>query len=129
MQAQEITGQPDSPAINASDTSSTAATGKKMRRRFSLRGFTSLLLTLAFAVMCFSGVMLFLTPRGRVANWTGWTLLGLGKHDWGAVHVNNSVLFIVIAMVHLVLNWSVFVRYIKSKTVAGLKLNKELALA
>ena len=101
----------------------------KKHRPFSLRGFTSLLLTLAFLVMCFSGIMLFVTPRGRFAHWNDWTLIGLGKDDWSSVHVNNSVLFVVIAALHLVLNWSVFVRYLKSKAVAGLNMKKELALA
>jgi hypothetical protein len=47
--------------------------------RFQLRGFVSLLLTLFFLALSFSGVMLYLTPRGRVANWTGWSMLGLEK--------------------------------------------------
>ena len=79
--------------------------------------------------MCFSGTMLFLTPRGRTANWTDWSLLALDKHQWGSVHVNNSVVFVAIAVLHLVLNWSVFTRYIKKKATNGLNLKRELALA
>ncbi len=99
------------------------------RRRFSLRGFTSLLLSFAFLAMCVSGAMLFVTPRGRVANWSDWSLLGLTKHEWGSVHVNNSVLFVVIAVIHLFLNWSVLIRYIKNKAATGVNMKKELALA
>jgi hypothetical protein len=73
--------------------------------------------------------MLFMSPRGRVANWTEWSLVGLGKHDWSAVHMSNSLLFVAVAVLHLVLNWSVFLRYIKSKAVAGVNLKRELALA
>ncbi len=98
-------------------------------RRFSLRGFTSLLLTLAFLAMCLSGAMLFVTPRGRTANWTDWTMMALDKHQWGAVHVSNSVLFVSIAALHLLLNWSVFMRYLKKKATSGLHMKKELALA
>jgi hypothetical protein len=43
--------------------------------------------------------------------------------------MNNSILFVLIAALHLVLNWSVLVRYIKNKAVAGLNLKKELAAA
>jgi hypothetical protein len=45
------------------------------------------------------------------------------------VHINNSVLFVVIAATHLVLNWSIFIRYVKTKAVAGLNIKKELAMA
>ena len=48
--------------------------------KFRTKGFVSLLLALTFLVASFSGVILYLTPRGRVANWTGWTMLGLDKH-------------------------------------------------
>ena len=99
------------------------------RRRFSTRGFTSLLLTLVLLVMGLSGVMLYLTPRGRVAHWTDWTLLGLGKEGWGALHMNASLLFLLGAVLHLAINWSTFFRYLKKKTVAGLHMKKELALA
>lgn len=104
-------------------------TNSRPGRRFSLRGFTSLLLSLAFLSMLVSGTMLFLTPRGRTANWTDWTLVGLDKHQWGSVHVNNSIVFVAIAIVHLLLNWSVLARYIKKKTSTGLNMKKELALA
>ena len=66
--------------------------------KFRTRGFVSLLLALTFLVASFSGVILYLTPRGRVANWTGWTMLGLDKHEWGAIHINACLLVLVIAV-------------------------------
>ncbi len=116
---------PDSPPTNPP----AASPASRTRRRFSWRGFTSLLLSCTFLAMCFSGAMLFLSPRGRVANWTEWSLVGLGKHDWSAVHMSNSLLFVSVAALHLALNWSVFLRYLKSRTVAGVNLKRELALA
>ena len=98
----------------------------RAKPRFGLRAFTSLLLSMSFLVLCASGVVLFLTPRGRTANWTGWTMLGLDKHEWAALHVNNSILFIVIAITHLVLNWSVLLSYIRKRRVAGINRKKEL---
>lgn len=81
--------------------------------RFHLRGFTSLLLTLLFLALSFSGVILYFTPRGRMANWTGWTMLGLEKQGWQAVHINIALLFLIAAGLHLFLNWGLFWGYIK----------------
>jgi len=96
--------------------------------KFRTRGFVSLLLALTFLVASFSGVILYLTPRGRVANWTGWTMLGLDKHEWGAIHINACLLVLVIAVIHLILNWGIFWRYIRNKA-AGLNLKLEMAVA
>ena len=122
METQQSAGSSDTTAAATSDT-------KPKRRRFSTRGFTSLLLTLSMLVMAFAGVMLYLTPRGRVANWTDWTLIGLGKEQWAALHMNASLLFVIVAVLHLVLNWSIFFSYLKKKSAAGLHLKKELILA
>lgn len=99
------------------------------QRRFSLRGFTSLLLAASFLVMCFSGVILYLAPQGRVANWTGWTMVGLEKEEWAAVHTTNSILFVLVGLLHLCLNLGVFWSYIKRKAEAGLNLKLEMAIA
>jgi len=98
-------------------------------RKFSVRGFTSLLIAWAFVFLSFTGVILYVTPRGRDANWTGWTLLGLEKDQWESVHVNVSILFLIFAVVHLVVNWKVFWTYLKKRARPGLNLKRELALA
>lgn len=97
--------------------------------KFNFRGFTSLLLTLATLAMTFSGVMLYFTPRGRVANWTGWTLLGLSKEGWVAVHMNIAILFVLAALIHLIFNWTVFWSYLKKRASLGLNLKGEMAIA
>ena len=99
------------------------------QKRFSLRGFTSLLLMGLFLVLGFSGAMLYGSPRGRVANWTDWTLLGLGKEQWEGIHLNGSVLFLVVAVLHLTLNWRPFWGYVKKRAGLGLNRKVELALA
>ncbi len=96
--------------------------------RFRTRGFISLLLACCFLVVAVSGVVLYVTPRGRVANWTGWSLCGLGKHDWSAVHINACLSLLVITSIHLFLNWRVFWSYIKKKA-AGFNLKVEMAIA
>jgi hypothetical protein len=106
-----------------------STTESPKNRRFSARGFTSLLLTLSLLVLVVSGVVLFLTPRGRVAHWTDWTMLGLRKEQWGALHMNGSILFVFVAVLHLVLNGSMFLGYLRRKAVAGLYMKKEMAVA
>jgi len=96
--------------------------------KFRTKGFTSLLLACCFAVAGISGVVLYVTPKGRVANWTNWNMLGLDKHEWGAVHINVCLLLLIIGGVHLVLNWRIFLSYIKRKA-AGLNLKVEMAAA
>jgi len=102
---------------------------KPTPRKFSTKGFTSLLLACSFLVSGTSGAILYLTPRGRTANWTNWTLFGLGKEQWAALHTNIAILFLIAAGLHVVLNWTMFWGYIKKKAGAGLNLKRELALA
>ena len=99
------------------------------KRKFHGRGFTSLLLTGLFLVASVTGVILYLTPKGRVAHWTGWTLLGLEKEQWSAVHMNTCWLLLIMTIVHVVYNWKAFCSYIKKKAAAGLNLKRELAAA
>lgn len=80
---------------------------------FSWRALTSVLILLGFLILLISGIMLFVAPPGRVANWTNWILLGLSKKQWTALHVCFSALFLVISVVHIVLNWRPMVGYFK----------------
>jgi hypothetical protein len=66
---------------------------------------TSILIAASFVILVFSGVILFVSPPGRIANWTNWTIFGLRKHEWIALHVCFSVLFLLVAGMHLVFNW------------------------
>ena len=73
--------------------------------RFAWRSMTSVLIAASFLFLVVSGVILFVSPPGRIANWTNWTMLSLRKHDWIALHVWFSVLFLLVAAFHLVFNW------------------------
>ena len=57
------------------------------RSRFAWRSMTSVLIAASFLILVLSGVLLFVSPPGRIANWTNWTILGLRKHDWIGLHV------------------------------------------
>lgn len=80
--------------------------------RFNLRAFTSVFLACAFLSLAASGAVLFLSPPGRVANWTNWTLGGLRKSDWTALHVWFSVVFLAGAALHLVFNFRPMLSYL-----------------
>lgn len=82
---------------------------------FNTRALISLLVTGGFLVMTVTGVVLYVTPQGRVANWIDWTLVGLGKEDWAAVHIASSLLFVIGGVWHLVLNWKPFVHYLHQR--------------
>jgi len=73
-------------------------------RRFEWRAFVSVTTMLSFLGMSVTGVVLFVTPPGRIAHWTGWTLSGLTKDQWVALHIWFSLVFLVTAAFHLYLN-------------------------
>jgi hypothetical protein len=97
--------------------------------KFNFKGFTSLLLTIIFLVLGCSGVILFITPRGRTANWTSWSVLRLTKQQWQSLHIDVALLFLIIALFHLFLNWSVFWSYIKKTCTLCLNMKFEILLA
>jgi len=82
----------------------------KIRRVVTLTVFVS------FFFLALSGVMLFLSPQGRVAYWSGWTLLGLTKDQFSAVHTTFMVLFLTVGIWHIVLNWKPITGYLKDRS-------------
>jgi hypothetical protein len=98
-------------------------------KHFNWRSFISVLTALSFIGMTFTGVILFVVPPGRIANWTGWTLIGLTKHEWIGLHDWFSLIFVVASVIHLYLNWKPFVSYFKSKATKAFALRGEWAAA
>ncbi|MDQ1300585.1 MAG: hypothetical protein QG637_504, partial [Chloroflexota bacterium] len=96
---------------------------------FQWRALTSVLMTLGFMMLALSGLMLFLAPPGRVANWTNWTLLGLRKHDWGNLHIWFGTLFLVMTALHTFFNWRPLVSYFKNRATRSIGFRKEWAVA
>lgn len=95
----------------------------------NLRRFTSLVITFAFIIMTYTGIMLFITPKGRIASWVNWEILGLSKDQYGALHVTFMVLFLVGMVLHLWLNWKPLMSYLKNKQREFTLLTKEFGLA
>jgi hypothetical protein len=98
---------------------------KETKIKFSWRAFFSLLAAVSFIGMTFTGVILFVVPPGRIANWTGWTILALTKHQWIGLHDWFSIIFVVACGFHLYFNWKPFISYFKSKITKAFALRAE----
>jgi len=98
-----------------------------MKKSFSWRVFISFGLFIALVMMLVSGVILYLSPPGRVANWTDWRMIGLTKTGWQNQHIIFGFAFLILSVFHLFfINWKAFLSYLKSKTSEGLKNPREL---
>ncbi|MBP6497401.1 MAG: DUF4405 domain-containing protein [Campylobacteraceae bacterium] len=95
----------------------------------SLRRFTSLTITFSFLIMSYTGIILFLAPKGRVANWTNWEILGLDKTQYTNLHVTFMVLFLMGMIFHIYLNWSPLMCYLKNRAREFSLLTKEFIFA
>jgi hypothetical protein len=107
--------------------------GRKMSentiKQFNWRAFFSVLMAISFIGMAFTGVILFVVPPGRIANWTGWTLLALTKHQWIGLHDWFSIIFVIASVFHLYLNWNCMICYFKSRINKAFALRSEWILA
>lgn len=81
----------------------------------SIRKITSLTLLISFILLMLTSVILFIVPEGRVAYWSDWRLWGLSKTQWGEIHINLGLLFLVAGCFHLVYNWKALLAYLKNK--------------
>ena len=93
------------------------------------KGFASLLTTFSFIVMSLSGVLLFIVPQGRIADWTDWRMLGLTKSQWGDIHITTSLMFLVVGAWHIWLNWRTLLNYFTARRETGLMMGRELAIS
>jgi len=93
------------------------------------KGFASLLTTFSFIVMSLSGLLLFVVPQGRIADWTDWRMLGLSKSQWGDMHITTSLLFLAAGVWHIALNWRTLLNYFTARRGTGLMMRRELAIS
>ena len=61
----------------------------------TMRKITSLTASLSFVLMVATSVILYIVPQGRVAYWADWRLWGLTKTQWGEIHINVGLLFLL----------------------------------
>ncbi|MGE4537149.1 MAG: DUF4405 domain-containing protein [Desulfovibrio sp.] len=77
-----------------------------------MRKITSLVALLAFVLTIITSLILYIAPQGRVAYWSDWTLFGLDKTQWGNLHVNLGLLFLLALALHAYYNWKAIVAYL-----------------
>jgi hypothetical protein len=94
-----------------------------------IRGFISLLTALSFIIMTVSGIILFIVPQGRIANWHDWHFLALTKGQWGDMHISTSLLFILAGLWHTWINWRALLGYFRNRQRKTLQLKPELVMA
>lgn len=99
------------------------------KKTFQIRPFISILLLLSFLLLAFSGLMMYLRPEGSIASWTGWNILGIDKKGWEGIHTVFCILFLVVASIHLVLNWKPLLHYLARKRALKRGFHRELAAA
>ena len=98
-----------------------------MKNKFYWKSFVSFSLGWSFLIIFISGIVLYIAPPGRVANWTQWTLFGFTKVGWQSMHTIFSYTFVILSIFHLfTLNWKVYWSYFTNKTSKGLKKQNEL---
>jgi hypothetical protein len=78
-----------------------------------MKKITSLSLGLAFLIMSYTGIMLFLAPKGKVAYWSDWHLFGLTKTQYAEIHATSMLTLLFFAIWHIYYNWKPLVSYLK----------------
>ncbi len=79
-----------------------------------MRNWISTFLFYATSLVILTGIVLYIMPPGRVAYWTDWRFLGLGKDQWEAIHILFGLFMIFLTIWHLYFNWKPFKRYLGS---------------
>lgn len=82
--------------------------------------------TISFIMDTISGIILYIAPPGRIANWTNWKVWGLSKGEWTAVHTIFGYVLLFIVALHLYYNWKMFWNFIWSGVRKALNLKWEL---
>jgi hypothetical protein len=80
-------------------------------------------------VMTYTGIMLFIAPPGRIANWANWELLGLEKEQYASLHTTFMILFLLATILHIYYNWKPITSYLKNKTKEMIIFTKDMVIS
>lgn len=95
----------------------------------SLKRITSLTMLLSITIMTYTGIMLFIAPPGRIANWANWKLFGLAKEDYAQIHSTFMLLFVFMTFLHVYYNWKPMTNYMKNKAKQMIVFTKDMMIA
>ncbi|MFM2479906.1 DUF4405 domain-containing protein [Celerinatantimonas sp. YJH-8] len=79
-----------------------------------LRPYTTVIMTLSFVLISFTGVILFLAPEGPMGR--GWNWLGISKHEYKDIHLYLGVLAMILVLFHAYLNSRPLFHYLHRTT-------------
>jgi hypothetical protein len=96
------------------------------KNKQSARSFTAFVVTWAFLILTITGIVLYIVPQGRIAYWTHWSLVGLGKEQWGDLHMIFGGVFIFAGVLHLWFNWKPFRKYFADRVKGHFELKQEV---
>lgn len=94
-----------------------------------IRKIASLTAALSFIVMILTSFILYIVPQGRIAYWADWRLWGLTKEQWGNIHINTGILFLIALGFHIYYNWKPILSYLKDKAKNLTVFTKEFNIA
>jgi hypothetical protein len=99
------------------------------RNKTSTRSLVVFLMVWSFIVLTVTGLILYVAPLGCIAFWTHWRLLGLGKEQWGGLHVISGVMLLVTGALHLYFKWKPFKKNLSELLQTRLRSRQELILS
>jgi hypothetical protein len=94
-----------------------------------IKKIISLTLAWTFLVSTISGLVLFISPPGRIAYWANWNIIGFTKTQWAQLHITTTLLIVFIVIWHLYYNWKPFTSYMKNKITKAFSATKELIIS
>ncbi len=95
----------------------------------NLKKITSLTMLLAMFIMTYTGIMLFIAPPGRIANWANWEIFTLSKEQYASIHTVFMVLFVIATILHIYYNWKPMTSYMKNQAKELIVFTKEMVVA
>lgn len=78
-----------------------------------VKGVISSLMFILFVPVMFSGIGLYFAPSGREARLYNWTFLGFSKEQLEVMHDIPGLVFAALTIIHLILNFKIYVNEIK----------------
>ena len=102
--------------------------GEILMNKRVLRKAVSMTSVFSFLYLTFTGVVMYITPPGRIAYWADWHIFGLNKTMYNETHVTVSMLFIVCMALHIWLNWGSIMNYMSHKSGGFVFFTKETLL-
>jgi len=90
------------------------------RSRFSIRALASVALFCAAVWLIPSGIALHFASHDGATKWS---------HLFMTIHFTASLLFLIAAVVHVIMNWKVLTHYVNAKAGEYMRFKRELLIA